>query len=452
MSRLARIEPTTAIIGVGLALTGLSVFGVVAFAERGSYETWLAILVGPVLFAVSIPALARQAARESDRTVFWLLLLALTAKLVGAIMRNYIELGVYGGKADSAAYYRDGLEIAERFRHGVFDTGLHTLIGTNFIRFSTGVLYTVLGPSELAGFIVYSWLSFWGLFLFSRAFTIALPEGRARTYACLVFFLPSLLIWPSAIGNDAWWVVALGLASFGVARLISGTTVSGIVWAISGMWLAALVRPHIAGMVCLGLVAAFILRRPKEKLRQLAPVAKVLGLAVFVVVSVVLVMRADEYLRGAGIETDAGLTTVLTQTAERTSRGGSEFAPSVLTSPARAPVAVLTVLFRPLITEAGSVQSAAAALETTFLLVLSIFRFGWFVSALRNLRRRPYLAYALVYCVLFIVAFSSIANLGIVVRERVQLLPFFLVFLSVPPSAFDPRPTAEQEQAMEART
>ena len=451
MTRVVRTDPNPVlIIGIGLALTALSVFGVLAYAERGSYETWIAILVGPVLFVISIPALVRQAAREGDRTLFWLLLLALTAKLAGAILRNYIELGVYGGKADSAAYYSDGLAIADRFRHGVFDTGLSTLIGTNFIRFATGVVYTVLGPSELAGFIVFSWLSFWGLFMFYRAFTIALPEGRARTYARLVFFLPSLLIWPSAIGKDAWMVFALGIASFGVARLLSGTTVMGIAWAVCGMWLAAFVRPHIAGMVCLALIAGLLLRKPREELRQLAPIAKVLGLAVFAVVSIVLVMRADQFLRGAGIETDSGLTTVLSQTAERTSLGGSEFAPSLLTSPIRAPLAIVTVLFRPLITETGSVQTAAAALETTFLLILSIFRFRWFASALKNLRRRPYLGYALVYCVLFIVAFSGIANLGILVRERVQLLPFFLVFLSFPPGAVEVSSTADR--SMETRT
>ena len=434
MTRVARVEPNTGvIIAIGLGLTAIAAFGIVVFAQAGSYETWLAIVVGPVLFAVSIPALARQAAREDDRALFWLLILALAAKLIGAILRNYIELGVYGGKADSAAYYRSGIEIAERFRSGVFDTGLDTLIGTNFIEFATGILYTVLGPSKLAGFMVYSWLSFWGLFMFYRAFRVALPEGRGRTYARLVFFLPSLLIWPSAIGKDAWMVFALGLASYGVARLLSGMTWSGVAWAGIGMWLAAFVRPHIAGMAGLALVAGYLLRRPREELRQLAPVAKVLGLAAFAVVAVVLVMKADQFLRGSGIETDTGLTTVLTQTAERTQRGGSEFAPSLFTSPERAPIAVLTVLYRPLISEIGSAQTAAAALETTFLLLLSIVRFGWIVSALRNLRRRPYLAYALVYCILFIVAFSGIANLGIVVRERVQLLPFFLVFLSFPP-------------------
>ena len=434
MTRVARIEPNTGVIvAIGLGFIAIAAFGIVAFAQAGSYDTWLAILVGPVLFALSIPALAREAARDGDRTLFWLLILALAAKLVGAILRSYVELGVYGGKADSAAYYHSGIEIAERFRAGVFDTGLNTLIGTNFIEFATGVMYTVLGPSKLAGFMVYSWLSFWGLFMFYRAFRIALPEGRDRTYARLVFFLPSLLIWPSAIGKDAWMVFALGLASYGLARLLVNSTWTGFAWAATGLWLAAFVRPHVAGIAGLGMVAGYLVRRPREELRQLAPVMKAVGLFIFVVVALVLVLRADQFLRGAGIETDAGLTTVLTQTAERTQRGGSDFAPSLLTSPERAPIAVLTVLYRPLIIEIGSVQTAAAALETTFLLLLSIVRFRWIVSSLRDLRRLPYLTYALVYTALFIVAFSGIANLGIVVRERVQLLPFFLVFLSVPP-------------------
>jgi hypothetical protein len=37
-----------------------------------------------------------------------------------------------------------------------------------------------------------------------------------------------------------------------------------------------------------------------------------------------------------------------------------------------------------------------------------------------------------VYGLLFIVAFSSIGNFGILARERCQLLPFFLVLLAVP--------------------
>jgi hypothetical protein len=50
----------------------------------------------------------------------------------------------------------------------------------------------------------------------------------------------------------------------------------------------------------------------------------------------------------------------------------------------------------------------------------------------RSFRRLPYVTFVVVYGLLFIVAFSSIGNFGILARERCQLLPFFLVLLAVP--------------------
>jgi hypothetical protein len=41
-------------------------------------------------------------------------------------------------------------------------------------------------------------------------------------------------------------------------------------------------------------------------------------------------------------------------------------------------------------------------------------------------------AFVVVYSLLFVFAFSSIANFGILARERTQVLPFFLVLLAVP--------------------
>jgi len=47
-----------------------------------------------------------------------------------------------------------------------------------------------------------------------------------------------------------------------------------------------------------------------------------------------------------------------------------------------------------------------------------------------------------VYSLLFVFAFSSIANFGILARERTQVLPFFLVLLAVPAA----RRASEQAQ------
>ncbi|MGH2663993.1 MAG: hypothetical protein ACRDH8_14580 [Actinomycetota bacterium] len=420
-------------LGLGIGVIGVVSMAILVAVESTDYNTWGALVLAPLLVVVSLPILSRQAKRENDRRLFWLLVAALVLKLGGALVRDYIAFDVYGGQADAAVYHAEGARISEQFRDGMFETGLDNLTGGNFIRFVTGMLYTITGPTRLGGFVFYSWLGFWGLFLFYRAFTVAVPHGRSRTYAHLLFFLPSLLFWPSSIGKEAWMMFTLGIAAYGAARILSGMTVRGVTYAGLGMWLAAMVRPHMAGLVALSLVVGILLRRPRASYRPLAFISKLALLAVVVVASVVLVNQTAEFFESSGFETGGGVTGVLKQTAERTGSGGSSFEPSILQSPARAPIAIVTVLFRPFLFEAGSAAAAAAALEVTFLLALTVVRFPWFLSAIRSVREQPYVGLSLVYTGLIVLAFSSIANFGLLARERVQLFPFYLVLFSIPP-------------------
>jgi hypothetical protein len=432
-------------LGFVLALMVVYVIGLLLFMENSTYETWGGLLLAPALILVSIPILSRQAAREGDRSLFWLLVAALIVKLGGALIFHFVAYDLYGGVADAATYHEGGLRVAERFRAGNFDSGLGSLTGVDFMKFLAGVLYTVIGPTKFGGYLFFSWLGFLGLFLFYRAFTIAVPEGRARSYARLVFFLPSLAFWPSSIGKEAWMMLALGVAAFGAARALSGRTWRGLLLAGLGMWMAALVRPHIAGLIGVGLAVAYLFRRPREELRQLAPVAKALSMIVVAVVAVVVVVRAERFLSDAGVETDRGIAGVQNSITSRTSEGGSYFPPSILQSPAQAPLAVLTVMFRPLPHEAHNATSFAASVENSFLLLLTLIRIPWALAALRSIRRQPYIALAIVYTAIFIVAFSSFANFGNLVRQRVQVLPFFVALLCVPP----PRKKAEPPAAGE---
>jgi hypothetical protein len=420
------------ILSIGLALSALVIVGVLVLLGSGSSDA-NALVIGPILLLLSLPFLSRRATLEGDRWLYRVMVLALVLKLVGAFVRYYVAFDVYGGVADAAGYHDFGVQIADRFRAGDFDTGLETLIGTDFIRFLTGLVYTLVGSSSLGGFLVFSWLGFWGLYFFYRAFALAVPEGRAHTYARLVFFLPSLLFWPSSVGKESWMILTLGVAAFGIARIMTGKLWRGLLVAGFGMLGAAQVRPHVAGLVGIALAVGYLVRPARGKSGQFAPVAKVVGVAALVVVALVLVDRTDEYLEQSAIETRQGVVAVIEETAERTQQGGSRFAPSILESPSRAPVAIGTILFRPLLIEADSLQTLAAALETTFLFGLALARFRWGLHAIRSIRRQPYVAFALAYIGLFIVAFSGIANFGILARERVQMLPFFLIFLAVPP-------------------
>jgi hypothetical protein len=412
---------------------GAAVMGVLVLLASGSPDASAALVLLPILIVVSLPFLARRAQLENDRTLYWLLVLALALKLAGAFVRYYVTFDIYEGVADAVGYHGDGSRIAENFRAGVFDTGLDSLSGTDFIRFFTAVVYTAIGSTMLGGFLVYSWLGFWGLYGFYRAFRIAVPEGRARTYAYLVFFLPSLLFWPSGIGKEAWMIFSLGIAAVGVARVLTGRLWRGLLVTGAGLLLCAQVRPHVAGLVGLALVAGYLIRRGPVHERPSIPMAKLAGVAVLAVMALFLVQRTDQFLREKSVQTDEGVVAILEQTSDLTGQKGSTFAPSILQSPFRAPAAAVTILFRPFPIEAQNVQMLVASIETTFLLVLFAVRFRWVWAAVLSVRRQPYVAFAIVYLGLFIVAFSGVANFGLLARERVQMLPFLLVLAAIPP-------------------
>jgi hypothetical protein len=422
-----------AAISVGIVLIVIFVVGLLLFMEKSTYETWGGLFVAPVLILVTLPILSRQAKREGDRSLFWLLIAALLVKLGGALIFHFVAYDLYGGTADAATYHEGGLKLAQQFRTGDYDANLDPLIGVNFIKLVAGILYTIIGPTKFGGYLFFSWLGFLGLFLFYRAFTIAVPEGRGRTYARFVFFLPSLAFWPSSIGKEAWMMLALGVAAFGAARLFSGKTLRGVLIAGLGMWMATLVRPHMAALVAVALAVGYVLRRPREELRQLAPIAKGLSIAVLVVIAAVVIVRAERFLNESGVETEQGVAGVQSSITVRSGGGGSQFVPSILRSPTQAPNALLTVMFRPLPHEAHNFQALAASLENSFLLIYTLVRIPWGFAALKSMRRQPYVAMALAYTAMFIIAFSSFSNFGNLVRQRVQVLPFFVALLCIPP-------------------
>ena len=140
-----------------------------------SFDGWTALLVAPILILISLPALRGEARREESPGLFSILVLALLAKLAGALVRYSVVFGLYGGVADATAYHDEGISLSTRFEH--WDFSALAASGAHFIRALTGLIYTVMPPSQLAGFLFFSWLGFLGLFLLYRAFVLAVPEG-----------------------------------------------------------------------------------------------------------------------------------------------------------------------------------------------------------------------------------------------------------------------------------
>ena len=417
--------------------------------DRTSFDVWGAVLIAPALVAASVPALRRQAAREADPALFRLLLFALVVKLAGCGRSGTTwRSPSTAAHADATRYHNAGVQLAGPFRHLDF-SAFHFVTGTSFIENVTGVVYAIIGPSKMGGFVFFSWLGFWGLFLFYRAFVIGGAGGTASLVRAhpVLHAVPALL----AVEHRQGGVDDVRPRPRGVRGREDPRPADawrGLVPLGAGLWLAGMVRPHIAALIGVSLAAAVITRKTKTELRELTPVLKGGTIVAVAILAAVLVVRTDRFLQGSGIDTSGGVSSTLTDVQDRTGEGGSEFVPSIVDSPVRAPLAIVTVLFRPFISEAHNAQSLFAAIEGTALLVICLLRWRWLWAAVRSLRRQPYVVFCLIYSGLFIVAYSSFANFGLLARAAGPALP------AVPGPDLDPvrRSSASQRRSRRRRS
>jgi hypothetical protein len=101
-------------------------------------------------------------------------------------------------------------------------------------------------------------------------------------------------------------------------------------------------------------------------------------------------------------------------------------------SPIDYPIAFATVWFRPLPIEVRDATGLLSAAENLVLLGLVAVSWRRILGLPRNLVREPYVAYAAAYSLVFVYAFSVIANFGILARQRTQGLILFFVLLCIP--------------------
>lgn len=420
---------------VGLAL----VFGYAAAygwaIENASYNTWGGLTIVPVVVGINAVLIAVIARRGKDPWLTRVLASAFALKIVGALGRYYVAYEVYGHGGDSAGYNLYAAYQSLLWRQGlvVWDVGGKS--GTQFIELLTTALYVIIGPSTIAGFVIYASFAFWGLYLLYRAFRVALPIGDHRRYALLLFFLPSLLYWPSSIGKEAWLLLWLGVAALGAAKFFVHAK-GGLVLLSLGLVGLALVRPHVAVLVVCAILAAQLFRPSGPDPTGI--LNKVVGLALLGAAAYLATGQAATFL---GIETVSAdsVSQTITWASGQTEQGGSVFTPVPLGDPFGLPVAVVTGLLRPFPWEAGNAQMLIQSLEGVFLLGLVIASWSRLRDFKHYARLHTYLWFAAFYTLIFIVGFAGFANFGILARQRVLMIPLFLVLLALPRKGADRR-------------
>ena len=415
-----------------------------------SYDIWGAFVIVPVLIALSWPLIDRAFAGELVFLRPWVWM-GLIVKFAGSIAGYYVRFDAYGGSADAGRYHDFGKVLAEDVRSGLATPFalVPRSTGTQFLETLTGAVYTITGSSLMGGFIIFTWMSFWGLVFYVKAAHHAIPGLATRRYTIALFLFPSLVYWGSSIGKEAFVGLCLGLAAWGAAIVFTrrGNVRFGVVIAIAGLLGSGLVRPHFAsvwaGAIVIALVARVVLdvsgQRDTADTRRRLQVSTILLVIVAGIGFLVVATAALNYLpsdAGDSAPVSDQFTGIFSTVEGRTTQGGSSFAPATVSGPQDWPWSAFRTVTRPLINEATDLATLLPAAEMTALLLVGVFSWRRLMHVPRLMLTTPYLVFAALSVVTFGVAFSSIGNLGILVRQRSLILPLLLVFWCVPPIVF----------------
>lgn len=351
-----------------------------------------------------------------------LLSTGLLARLAAVSLYIWIGVYVYDTSVDSFHYWAVGLQRAADFSAVGWSAFQPPFSSTNLINNICGFIMLAIGNTLPGLFVLFTLAALWGGYLFYRAFCIAFPTGDTTLYGMLALLLPSNLFWSSAIGKDALAQLFIGLAAFGFAKVCRRLDTRSILTCAAGTAGVLAVRPHIAAMLAVAFTLPFVLGRSRGGWKNLA--AKVVIAPILVGVTLLLISQAGEFVGMEAADSQSGIETV-DRLTKSTQIGGSAFneEQSLLVRVAEAPF----LMFRPFPWEVSGGMAAVASVEALGLLWFAWKRRRRLLAALQNWRE-PFVAFILVYSLIFSVAFAAAtSNFGILVRERIMMVPLLLM-------------------------
>jgi hypothetical protein len=379
-----------------------------------------------------------------------LLVAAVVVKVAGSILRFYALVNEQGFHGDSSVYDKWGVNLFHAWTSGGAAPDPYTGAGagTGWVRWFTGIVYFVFGPNMLNGFVIFGLLALIGSYLWYRAAVETVPFLNRRLCFVLMFFVPSIAFWPSSIGKEALMQLGLGAVALGSARLLKQRLFQGILFALPGAYLLWKVRPHLLAFATFAAAAAYVLGRVRRgrSRSESTSLFKPIGMVIVALLAFFALNQAAEFL---GMK-DFSLSSIeqeLNQQTGRTAQGGSKVETEKVTlTPATVPQGVIKVLLRPFPWEVETSLQILASLESVALGAFILYRIRSVALSLRRARTTPFFVYCWTLVLLYSVAFSAVANYGLLTRQRSLALPALFVILAAEPALAKARDTENRSR------
>jgi hypothetical protein len=197
---------------------------------------------------------------------------------------------------------------------------------------------------------------------------------------------------------------------------VAATLVASRSWIAGLRGASAVMRPIMVLVVAVGITvgAAAIVMGPLQRYSARAESGSF--------TDALLVMAVEKHVGFASEEDTQSGAALAARIVEPTLVGVLQFLP----------LALLTFFFRPHIFEAHNAVALMAAVDSTLLAALLLWRVPHLLRSVRVVARQPVMTFALLAAVLFSGGLAFENNLGAIVRHRVMVLPFLFLLIAVP--------------------
>ena len=359
---------------------------------------------------------------ESRNTfLFSVMQVSLLAKVASA----WLQVGMARwGVSDQLMYFYDGSQLAATSNtfFGVFD--LENMWGTQLIVSVTACLFKLIGPSFIAAMIVFSIISFWGQYLYYLTFRIKFPRANLRFAALGLFMWPSMIFWPSELGKDALMLFLLGLSSYCMAKLTWRKTPTMFILLAVGVLGSFLIRPHIATLLIISIVASLCLKRPIAGTSS--AYRKVITITLLSFFSILMVYLCAQFLQLSNIVEARAHMEASVQSNQLDGSGfdpGKNLASRIFLAP--------LLLVRPFPWEINGIAAALTSAEGILLLALVFYQRKRLGIVLKTAKVSGFLVFMLWFVSLNVLLLGiGSSNFGLLARQRVMVLPMIIMMLS----------------------
>lgn len=334
------------------------------------------------------------------------------------------------GQADAIGYFADGMRTAENIRSGNWQEVSFSL-GTDIIPLITALIFLPAGGNIYGIIFLSGALGLCGSLYFCQALALWASPEQVKSYARIILFLPSFVTWTSIFGKDSWICLGLGLAAYGYALMLKARTSSGLWYLLAGLAVTTLIRPHISLILAASMALAYLLGVTQKRRGSL--ITKAAMIVTFVAICGGLVTVASSFIGVSDFSVDSVEEYAVHRSQANAGAGNSDVevqaAPGVAGTLRAFPRGIIRVMFQPFPWEVNGFNSALAAAENIFLLWYIVINARRLRQLIRGMSGEPYLLFSSAIMILLLLMLSLTPNLGLISRQRAQLLPFLFALL-----------------------